>query len=42
VAVSSAATSLTTYPDYASSPFLLVIDDYLQMTTLLGVTLKER
>jgi hypothetical protein len=27
---------------YASSAFLLVIDDYLQVTTLLGVTLKER
>ena len=27
--------SLTAHPDYASSPFLLVIDDYLQTTTLL-------
>jgi hypothetical protein len=33
---------LTADSGYASSAFLLVIDDYLQVTTLLGVTLKER
>ena len=33
---------LTADSGYASSAFLLVIDDYLQVTTLLAVTLKER